>query len=192
MTKIHPEAVALLNKHRGTTFRPGGEHYVENLTATQALSQALFERDDARAKVSRLTTLLDQQLGHPCEQIRHGYEVETLRAQVAEMREVIKDAMGELYDASHSCGDPNNEKNMDAYAVSYRACKNILSRGNEAALAAVSEQEEIDDGELEGIWDEAIEAAQMGGPSSNPYPQDSKRAEAWSNAFNQAYFKENH
>lgn len=59
---IHPEAVKLLNKHRGTDFRPGGEHYVENLTATNAISEALNERDTLRAQVAVMREALREAL----------------------------------------------------------------------------------------------------------------------------------
>lgn len=80
---IHPEAVKMLNKHRGTDFRPGGEHYVENLTATNAISEALNERDEARdehkfvlaAESAAIDTL--------------KAERDSLRAQVAAMREFL-------------------------------------------------------------------------------------------------------
>lgn len=55
---IHPEAVKLLNKHRGTDFRAGGEHYVENLTATNAISEALNERDTLRTQVAAMREAL--------------------------------------------------------------------------------------------------------------------------------------
>jgi len=41
-------------------------------------------------KVSGLTQLLDDQLGTPCEQIRHRQEMETLEAEYAKLRSALE------------------------------------------------------------------------------------------------------
>ena len=46
-------------------------------------------RDALGDKVRKLTTLLDDQFGTPCEQIRHKQEVEELEAKVAKAVEVL-------------------------------------------------------------------------------------------------------
>lgn len=75
MTKIHPEAAALLNKHCGVTRGLNG--MIHNGPATEAISQALFERDALKGAADAVYNRLMP-------------EVETLRAQVAEMREALK------------------------------------------------------------------------------------------------------
>lgn len=105
---IHPEAVKLLNKHRGTDFRPGGEHYVENLTATNAVSEALNERDEALAKIEEAQICASETMRswkHRCYAVMGALglnygdpdwlmpddqrELDSLRAQVAAMREAL-------------------------------------------------------------------------------------------------------
>lgn len=87
---IHPEAVKLLNKHRGTDFRPGGEHYVENLIATTAISEALFERDEIKRNYDALTECHLKALSDwPERYIAACKEADSLRAQVAAMREAL-------------------------------------------------------------------------------------------------------
>jgi succinate dehydrogenase/fumarate reductase flavoprotein subunit len=44
------------------------------------------ENVELRAEVRKLTMLLDQRLGTPCEQIRHQQEVEELRAEIERLR----------------------------------------------------------------------------------------------------------
>jgi hypothetical protein len=48
------------------------------LEIADTIERLTRERDEARAKAGHLTTLLDQQMGTPCEQIRHAQEVEQL------------------------------------------------------------------------------------------------------------------
>ena len=52
------------------------------------------------------------------------------------MREALQAAKEELYQISHSGGNPDDESNMDSYAAAYRECKNALSK------ATLSQKEE--------------------------------------------------
>jgi hypothetical protein len=47
---------------------------------------------------------------------------------IQEMREALQSAKEELYQISHSGGNPDDEANMDSYAAAYRECKQALSK----------------------------------------------------------------
>jgi len=51
-------------------------------------------------------------------------------ALIQEMREALESAKEELYQISHSGGNPDDEANMDSYAAAYRECKHALSKAH--------------------------------------------------------------
>ena len=76
---------------------------------------ALREIEELEAKVQSLTALLDNQLGTPCEQVRHQEQVEALEAKLAEsearsevLEELVMDVAADLYDG------------VDAYKIDQR------------------------------------------------------------------------
>lgn len=90
MTKIHPEADSILNQHGIETHATYGFHYVLYPEANRAVSQALFERDEARK--SRDLAWAEKE--HEADVLRSSIhnlsdERDDLRAQVAEMREAL-------------------------------------------------------------------------------------------------------
>jgi len=54
----------------------------EDMLACEDILQAADEIDRLRAKHIQFVKLIDDQLGTPCEQVRHEQEVENLRAEV--------------------------------------------------------------------------------------------------------------
>ena len=94
------------------------DHQAEVLRLHREKCDMLDRAFAAEARVAELTTLLDQQMGTPCEQIRHRQEIENLRALVLE--EAAKVALGEMY------GFATDQ--LTEHGVGYeRACKDIAT-----------------------------------------------------------------
>jgi len=59
----------------------------------RTLSEAADEIDRLRAKHIQFVKLLDDQLGTPCEQVRHERDVENLKAEIERLRAALKEAL---------------------------------------------------------------------------------------------------
>ena len=72
--------------------RPRAYRAADAILALPALANAEERARVAEARVRELHTLLDAQMGTPCEEIRHAQEVEALTRRVAELEGALRQA----------------------------------------------------------------------------------------------------
>lgn len=131
---IHPEASSILKQHGVETHATYGFHYVLYPEAKRAVSQALYERDEARAKLEYVRDETTKEL------IKNGV-IESLRAQVAAMREAIANRKS-IYVKRRDANSPNNQYSHTIYDLFKQSVEviEILEGEIESALSTLKDQ----------------------------------------------------
>jgi len=95
---------------------------VERMRAYPANKLCIQIADALEAQAKRIAgfvEMFDKMVGTPCEQVRHGHEVEQLRARIAELEAALKPFIEELVAAEAEYDELDDDELVYVFKITY-------------------------------------------------------------------------